>query len=147
MTAVNGGWRVDFPHHGPEQLFAVAADVEAYPRFLPWCRLTRIRKRDANRLEVENLFGIGPMQLRFRSQAQLDPPHGLDITAQDGPFRQFHLSWRFIPLDQGGCRVVAEYRMELRSPLLHSLTRLTLPDMERRVVQRFKERVRTVTGS
>ena len=146
MTALTGGWRMDFPHHNAEQLFAVAADVEAYPRFLPWCRLARIRRQDGNGLEVENLFGAGPMQFRFHSHAQLDPPHGLDITAHDGPFRQFHLNWRFTPLGESGGRVVAEYRMELRSPLLQTLARLSLPDMERKVVQRFKERVRTVSG-
>ena len=146
MTALNGGWRVDFPHHKPEQLFAVAADVESYPRFLPWCRLTRIHKRDGNLLEVDNVFGAGPMQIRFRSHATLNPPHGLDISARDGPFRHFHLGWRFAPLATGGCRVEAEYRMELRSPLLQSLARLSLPDMERKVIQRFKERVRAVSG-
>ena len=121
-------------------------DVESYPRFLPWCRLTRIRRRDGDALEVDNLFGAGPIQARFHSRAEFDRPHRLDITARDGPFRRFHLTWRFQPLDGGGVRVTAEYRMELRSGLLQSLARLSLPEVERRVVQAFKERVRMVYG-
>ena len=146
MSALIGGWRVDFPHHDEEQLFAVAVDVESYPRFLPWCRLAHIRRRMGDSLEVDNLFGAGPVLARFRSHAEFDRPHRLDITARDGPFRLFHLGWRFEPGEHGGCRVTADYRMELRSGLLQGLARLSLPEVERRVVDSFKARVRTVYG-
>ena len=146
MTPLAGGWTVDFPDHDAEQLFAVAVDIESYTRFIPWCRLARIRRREGNILEVDNLFGAGPLQARFRSRAEFDSPRRLDITATDGPFRLFHLGWRFEPRHGGGCRVVARYSMELRSGLLHSLARLSLSEVERRVVRNFKDRVRVVYG-
>ncbi|RAU21791.1 ubiquinone-binding protein [Paramagnetospirillum kuznetsovii] len=146
MSALVGGWAVDFPHHDAARLFALAVDVESYPRFIPWCRLTRIRRRDQARLEVDNLFGAGPVQARFHSVAEFDAPHRLEITSRDGPFRAFRLTWVFEPLDAQGCRVKADYRMELKSGLLQSLARLSLPEVERRVVQKFKERVRAVYG-
>lgn len=146
MSVLSGGWRVDFPHHDAEQLFAVAADVESYPRFIPWCSYAQIRYRDGNHLEVDNQFGAGPIQARFRSSAEMAPPHQLDITASDGPFRRFHLGWRFEPLGDGGCRVVVEYRMAFHSPLLHAMARMSQPEVERRAVQKFKERVRAVYG-
>jgi coenzyme Q-binding protein COQ10 len=146
MTVLAGGWVVEFPHHDQARLFALAVDIESYPRFIPWCRLARIRSRDGNRMEVDNLFGAGPIQARFRSHAEFDPPHRLDITSRDGPFRHFHLTWEFQPLETGGCRVRADYRMDLRSGLLQSLAHLSLPEVERRAVLKFKERVRTVYG-
>ena len=146
MSVLRGGWRVGFPHHDAGQLFAVAVDIESYPRFIPWCRLARVCRRDGNVLEVDNVFGAGPVQARFRSRAELDPPHHLDITASDGPFRRFHLGWSFEPGADGGCRVVVEYRMAFRSPLLASLAQISQPDTERRAVQAFKERVRVVYG-
>lgn len=146
MSRLAGGWVVEFPHHDPAHLFALAVDIESYPRFIPWCRLARIRRRDGGRLEVDNLFGAGPIQARFQSVAEADPPHRLEITSRDGPFRAFRLCWVFEPLAGDGCRVKADYQMELRSGLLHSLARLSLPEVERRVVQKFKERVRAVYG-
>jgi coenzyme Q-binding protein COQ10 len=146
MSKLEGGWMVDFPHHAAPQLFALAVDVESYPRFIPWCRLTRIRHREDNRLTVDNLFGAGPVQARFQSIAEFDPPHRLKISSHDGPFRSFHLNWVFEPLADSGCRVKADYHMELRSGLLQSLARLSLSEVERRVVQKFKERVRAVYG-
>ena len=146
MSVLAGGWMVDFPHHDAALLFALAVDIESYPRFIPWCRLARIRGREGNRLEVDNLFGAGPVQARFHSTAEFEAPHRLDITSRDGPFRSFHLTWTFEPLGHEGCRVKADYRMELKSSLLQSLARLSAPEMERRVVQKFRERVRAVYG-
>ncbi|EME69418.1 oligoketide cyclase/lipid transport protein [Paramagnetospirillum caucaseum] len=146
MHALKGGWRIDVPRHTPEELYALAVDIESYPRFLPWCQQARIRARDGDRIEVDNLFGLGPMQARFTSQALEEPPERLTITSQDGPFRRFRLIWEFAPLGEEGCRVEASYKMELRSPMLHSMAAMTLPAMEHKVVRNFKERIRRVYG-
>lgn len=146
MQPLTGGWRVDASHHTPEQLFALAADVESYPRFLPWCLRARIRSRDGDRLEVENLFGLGLLHARFISHAEAEPPHRLIITSEDGPFRRFKLEWRFSPLGEEGCRVEARYQMLLRSPMMHAAAAMALPGIEHKVVRNFRERVRQVCG-
>lgn len=145
MPSLSGGWHLDVPRHTPEELYALAVDIESYPRFLPWCQQARIRARDGDRIEVDNLFGLGPMQARFTSQALQEPPERLTITSQDGPFHRFRLIWAFTPLDQG-CRVEAKYKMELRSPMLQSMAAMTLPAMEHKVVRNFRERIRLVYG-
>lgn len=145
MHPLTGGWRVDVPRHTPEELYALAVDIESYPRFLPWCQKARIRTRDGDRMVVDNLFGLGPMQARFTSQAVEEPPQRLTITSQDGPFRRFRLIWEFEPLGEG-CRVEARYKMELHSPMLQSMASMALPTMEHKVVQNFKERIRHVYG-
>ena len=143
-----GLWSLDFPNHACEALFAVAVDIESYPRFLPWCRAVRITRRGPDGLprRVENLFGAGPVVARFESHAEPEPPHRLVIRAEAAPFRRFSLDWRFDPLPDGGCRASAAYHIELRSAVLQSLARLSLPEVERRVVQAFRDRVRLVHG-
>ena len=32
----------------PAQMYALVADVERYPEFLPWCRAARITRRDGD---------------------------------------------------------------------------------------------------
>ncbi|BAE53064.1 type II toxin-antitoxin system RatA family toxin [Paramagnetospirillum magneticum] len=145
MHALTGGWGLDVPGHTPDELYALAVDIESYPRFLPWCQKARIRSRDGDRLEVDNLFGLGPLQAQFSSQATQEPPGKLTITSQDGPFRRFRLIWTFTPLEDG-CRVEAEYKMELRSPMLHAMAAMSLPAMEHKVAQSFRNRVREVYG-
>ena len=146
MRPIAGRFAADFPDYSCEQLFALAVDIERYPTFIPWCREARIVKRDGMVLEVDNHFGAGPLDTNFRTRAVAEPPHRLDITADHGPFRAFQLVWTFTPLNESGCRVVAEYSMVLRSTLVHGLARLTLPEAERKIVQRFRERAHAVYG-
>lgn len=141
-----GACRLDFPDHDCADLFAVAVDIESYPRFIPWCRSAQIRQRDGDVLLVDNTFGAGPVEAQFQTRAAAMAPARLEITSDQPPFRRFRLVWSFAPLDGGGCRVSADYSIELRSILLHSLALVSLPEVERRLIHNFRDRVRTVYG-
>jgi len=79
----------------PDELFAVAADIEAYPEFLPNCVATRIKQRDGNVWLVDNVFRWGPVPIRFRTRATLDAPHRIDIRSIDSLLIDLSLSWGF----------------------------------------------------
>ena len=145
MGPATGRFTADFPAYAPAQMFALAADIERYPEFIPWCRQARVLSRDGGALEVENHFGAGPIDAAFRTRAFAEPPHTLTITTADAPFRRFELAWRFEQWG-AGCRVVAEYALELRSPVVQVLARLALPEAERKVVRRFRERAAEIYG-
>lgn len=147
MVALTGGFTADYPRWSCEQLFALASDIESYPHFIPWCKSARILRDQGGLRDVVNHFGAGPVDMCFTSRALAEPPHRLSITAADGPFRRFRLDWSFTPLPQGGCRVRADYAMEFRSPWLQGLARLTVHEVERRVVHRFRDRARAVYGN
>lgn len=147
MAALRGGFSADYPRYSCDQLFALATDIESYPTFIPWCRSARVLSRDGAVREVDNRFGAGPADLGFRSRAVEDPPHRLAITSGDGPFRRFELIWSFTPLAGGGCRVRADYVVDFRSGWLQGLARLTVHEVERRVVRKFRDRARAVYGS
>jgi coenzyme Q-binding protein COQ10 len=138
--ALSGAFSADFPRFGADQLFAVADDIESYPRFIPWCRSARVLWRDGAVREVDNHFGAGPADISFRSRAEASPPERLAITALDGPFRRFSLVWTFTPLEAGGCRVRADYVIDFRSALLQGLARLTIREVEHRVLRKFRDR-------
>ncbi|MFD2235798.1 type II toxin-antitoxin system RatA family toxin [Phaeospirillum tilakii] len=145
MSALTGRWRLDLPGQDCERMFAIAVDIESYPRFLPFCRAARIRRREGNALDVDNQFGAGPIQARFPTRAEFERPHRLEITSRAAPFRLFRLTWLFTPLP-GGCRVEARYHIELRSPLLHGLARLAMPEVEPTVLAAFRRRVAELYG-
>lgn len=145
--ALSGRLSADFPGLSPAQLFALAIDIESYPAFLPWCRTARIVERHDDRLVVENHFGAGPLDVTFVSVARPHPPHALEIRSQDGPFRDFRLTWRFTERPGGGARAMAEYRMSLTSPLLQGLAAWSMPSVERRVIANFRDRAAAVYGA
>lgn len=152
MSAVTGQAAADFPRFSPDQLFALAVDIERYPAFIPWCRHARILSRapltsnDGDVLEVDNHFGAGPLDAGFRTHAVAHPPHRLEITADQAPFRHFKLVWHFQARPDGGCRVVAEYDLALRSPILHGLARIAMPEASAKIIRRFKEQAAALYG-
>lgn len=146
MSAVTGRVTAEFPAFAREQMFGLAADIESYPEFIPWCRRARVLSRDGGVWQVDNHFGAGPIDAGFHTRAEPHPPDRLTITADQAPFRHFRLDWRFEALPGGGCRVVAEYDLSLRSPLLHSLARLAMPEATRKIIQRFRARADALYG-
>lgn len=146
MAGVRGRVAADFAAFSCEQMFALAADIECYPEFIPWCRSTRVLSRDGAVWRVENHFGAGPLDAMFRTLARPTPPHALEITSTDRPFRAFRLEWRFLPLPGGGCRVEAHYDISLISPVLHGLARLAMPEATRKIIARFRARAVALYG-
>jgi len=79
----------------PIELFTVAADIEAYPEFIPNCVATRIVERKDNIWLVDNVFRWGPVPVRFRTRAVMDAPHAIDIKSIDSALIDLALNWRF----------------------------------------------------
>ncbi|WP_448190782.1 type II toxin-antitoxin system RatA family toxin [Azospirillum sp. sgz301742] len=140
--ALQRHWRMRFPDFTAEQLFALVSDIESYPQFVPGCVATRIVERGANgNWLVDNVFGAGPLRWHFRSTAEFDAPHRLEIVSQEGPWRRFAMLWSFTP-EAEGSRVDVDLAVAFRSPLLATLARTALPRAEPRIIRAFEERAR-----
>lgn len=144
--ALRRHWRLEFPAFSAERLFALVADIESYPQFMPGCVATRIleRRADGSWL-VDNVFGFGPLRSRFRSTARFEAPAWLEIVSQDGPWRRFAMRWTFTP-DGAGCHVEVEVTVDFRSALLAALARSGLPATEPRIIRAFEERAQRLYG-
>lgn len=145
--ALRGAFSAEFPRWSCEQLFALATDVESYPRFIPWCKSARVLSEEGCSREVVNHFGAGPAELTFRTRAVSTAPERLEIMSADGPFRRFALTWSFAPMEGGGCTVRADYVIDFRSSVLQGLAHLTIREVERRIVRKFRDRAAEMYGS
>lgn len=135
-----------FPVYSAEQLFALVADIESYPQFVPGCVATRIlERRDDGTWLVDNVFGFGPLRSRFHTTARFDAPQRLEIVSQDGPWRRFAMVWRFTP-DADGCRADADVEVAFRLPLLETLARTGLSSAEPRIIRAFEGRAKRLYG-
>jgi len=125
-----------------EDLYAIAADFEAYPNFLPLCLAMRIRKREADRLHVDNRFGLGPARASFRTVAEFDPPNGIDIRSTDHPFQSLVISWRFDPVATNSCRVTFTVDQVFRPGPFGRLAEMLATLVERDVIGAFEKRAK-----
>jgi coenzyme Q-binding protein COQ10 len=129
----------------PEQLFAIVADIERYPEFLPWCVGARIREREPNLVVADLIIGFRMVRERFTSRVSLDPPQRIDVAYTDGPFRHLNNHWSFSP-DPRGCRVGFFVDFEFKSRLLQRLIEVLFSEAVRRMVGAFEKRARDLYG-
>jgi len=130
----------------PEQLFALVADVERYPEFLPWCVGARIRERKPDLIVADLIIGFRVFRERFTSHVRLDPPRRIDVTYSEGPFRYLDNHWTFDKVP-GGCRLDFFVDFEFKSRILQRVIELLFHEAVRRMVAAFEGRARVLYGA
>jgi len=135
----------------PAQMYALIADVAAYPEFLPWCAAARIRKReplpDGELLEADLVISFKLFRERFTSRVTLLPGENrVDAAYLDGPFRYLNNHWRFTPASGGGCEVDFFVDFEFRSAVLQALIGVVFGEAMHRIVRAFEARADVLFG-
>jgi len=130
----------------PEQLFALVADIERYPEFLPWCLAARIKERRADRIVADMNIGFRMFRERFTSRVALDAPRRIDVTYAEGPFRRLNNHWVFDKVP-GGCRIDFYVDFEFKSRLMQKLIEVLFSEAVRRMVGAFEKRAGDLYGT
>lgn len=112
--------------HSAPNMFALVADVEHYPEFLPLCEALTVRQRkrkEARTLLVADMtVGYKAIRETFTSQVLLQPDELIiDVKYIDGPFRYLDNRWIFESTDAGGCNVVFSIDYQFKSRMLGML--------------------------
>jgi coenzyme Q-binding protein COQ10 len=129
-----------------DMMYAVVADVEHYPDFLPWVTALRLVSREDKRLVAEMLVGFGPFREKYTSAVALDPAsRTIDVTAIKGPFRQLDNHWRFTP-EAGNCRIDFSVLFEFRNPLLQAAARAAFEKVMLKMTDAFVARAAALSA-
>jgi coenzyme Q-binding protein COQ10 len=112
--------------HSPEQMFALVADVEKYPQFLPMCEALTVRsrkERDGVTVLIADMsVGYKAIRETFASQVVLKPEElVIDVKYIDGPFKYLRNGWAFVGAPNGGCDVKFDIDYEFKSRILGAL--------------------------
>jgi coenzyme Q-binding protein COQ10 len=129
-----------------EQLFALVADVERYPDFLPWCVASRIRRRDGDVFFADLVIGFKMVRERFTSKVTLSRPDRVDVTYTEGPFHHLNNHWVFRPLPDGNTEIDFYVDFEFRSKLLQTLIGALFNEAVKMMVSAFEKRARQLYG-
>ena len=129
-----------------EQLFALVADVERYPDFLPWCVASRIRRRDGDVFFADLVIGFKMVRERFTSKVTLSRPDRVDVTYTEGPFHHLNNHWVFRPQPDGNTEIDFYVDFEFRSKLLQTLIGALFNEAVKMMVSAFEKRARQLYG-
>lgn len=133
------------------QMFALVADVERYPEFLPLCEGLVVRSReergDETVLAATMTVGYGALRESFTSRVTLRRARNeIDVAYLDGPFHHLNNRWRF--RDVAGASEVHFYiDYAFASRVLGLLIGSVFDRAVRKYTQAFEERARTVYGA
>ena len=135
--------------HSAADMFALVADVERYPEFVPLCErlIVRARKHEGTDevLVADMTVGYKAIRETFTTRVVLDRP-GLNIAAQylDGPFHHLDSQWRFVPEGAKACRVDFSVDYAFRSRMLALIMGAAFDIAFRRFAEAFEARANAV---
>ena len=138
--------------YSAEQMYALIADVAAYPEFLPWCAAARVRSRTPQEttevIEADLVISFKVFRERFGSRVTLRPQENrIDVEYLDGPFRYLNNHWHFVPNEEGGCEVDFFVDFEFKSAILQSIIGVVFNEAMQRIVRAFEARAMSLYGS
>lgn len=132
-------------------MFQVVADVEQYPKFLPWCVALRVLSREhvKNRdvLSAEMAVGYGALRERYTSRVILDhAARAIDVTQTSGPFKQLENHWHFTPLEKG-CQIEFSLAYEFRSRVLNAVAGAAFGKVYAKMADAFEVRAKELSAT
>ena len=127
-------------------MYSVVADVEQYPKFLPWVVALRVLARRADGMTAEMAVGYGALRERYTSDVKLDPAaRTIDVVEIKGPFKTLENHWRFTPKDEG-CEVEFSIIFEFKSRLLHSVAGKSFEKVMLKMTDAFEARAAALSS-
>lgn len=137
--------------HSAADMFALVADVQRYPEFVPLCHSLSVASRRANG-EGEEIIARMTVAYKvfresFTSRVRLRPEERTILVEYlDGPFRKLDNRWRFIPLSERSCDVEFHIAYEFRSMALQLVMGAVFDKAFGKFAEAFEQRADVIYG-
>ncbi len=137
--------------HSADDMFALIAKVEDYPKFLPLCEALTVKSRTQENgkevLTATMVVGYKLLREGFTTQVTLDrDARTILVQYLDGPFSHLENRWRFHPVTAGTCEVDFYIAYSFRSRLFERLMGALFSKAIRKYTAAFESRADAVYG-
>jgi len=137
-----------FSPHPATHLFAIVADVEKYPQFLPWVTATRIVERGESYFIADMVVGFKGITQKYTSRVELlshKTPIEIDVSLVKGPFKHLKNNWIFEPAE-GGTNIIFELDFKFQSGLFEKMIGALFEKAARKMTASFIKRADELLG-
>lgn len=132
--------------YSTQQMFDLVNDVEAYPRFLPWCRSARELSSGEDWIRARIEMAKGALHRSFTTRNTLEHGRRIRIRLEDGPFSRLEGDWHFEPAGGSGCRVSLDLEFDFASRMLGAVVGPVFNQIASSLVDSFCRRAHQVYG-
>jgi coenzyme Q-binding protein COQ10 len=138
--------------HSADEMFALVADIVAYPQFVPLCEKLAVRGTSSEGgrevLVADMTVGYKAIRETFTTRVVLDRAANTILADYlDGPFRHLNSVWTFRPDGERACIVGFAIDYEFKSRLLSALMGTVFDRAFRKFSSAFEERADRVYGA
>ncbi len=128
-------------------MYALVADVESYPQFLPWCDRAVVSVNEPGRTVATLHINFHGLKKEFTTENLHQPGARIDMRLVSGPFRSLEGTWLFIPLSEKACKVEFKLRYQFANALLEKAARSAFRGIADSFVDAFARRANERFGS
>lgn len=129
-----------------EEMYALVAAIEDYPRFLPWCRSTRVLARSDEDVRASIEIARGAFNKSFTTLNRVQLNKMIEMRLVEGPFRHLQGFWRFDVLAPGASKISLDLDFEFESKLVGLALGPVFNQIANSMVDAFTKRAREVYG-
>ncbi|HPE01631.1 MAG TPA: type II toxin-antitoxin system RatA family toxin [Burkholderiaceae bacterium] len=133
-------------HYSAEQMFDLVADVESYPRFLPWCSGAKVHRHHEGGVDASVALDYRGIRAQFTTHNDLRYPEQIRMSLREGPFRSLGGHWSFIALRPGACKVHLVLHYEIASSLLGRALAPVFEHVIGSMIESFEARAEALYG-
>jgi coenzyme Q-binding protein COQ10 len=138
--------------HDAVNMFDLVADVDKYPKFVPFCRSMRVKNRGEDArgrptIVAEMTIAYKMIHETFTTKVTLDRDElQIIVDYLNGPFRRLENRWRFRAAGERACEVEFYLLYEFQSRTLGMLMGAMFEAVFRRFADAFERRADQIYG-
>lgn len=130
----------------PAEMFALVSDIEAYPKFLPWCSGAHVRLRSEDDVEATIDISKAGVEKSFTTHNRHQVNKMIEMRLVEGPFQRLDGYWRFDPLGDTACKVSLDLEFEFASRMLDMVVGPIFSQIANTLVDSFHKRAIGIYG-
>ena len=130
-----------------EQMFALVADVAAYPQFLPWVTAVRVRANSETEMLADVIVGFKSLRETFTSRVVKEHPGHIHVDYVDGPLKHLSNDWRFRDDGKGGVLIDFEVDFAFKNRMFEMLAGQVFDRALRKMTDAFEARAVELYGA
>ncbi|MCK4743296.1 MAG: type II toxin-antitoxin system RatA family toxin [Sulfuriflexus sp.] len=129
-----------------KEMYALVDDIDAYPKFLPWCGASEVLERNDDEVKASILLSRSGLKKSFTTLNRLQSGKMIEMRLIEGPFSHLQGFWRFESLNESASKIMFDIEFEFSNKLLAMTVGPVFSQVTNTIVDAFTKRAVEVYG-
>ena len=130
----------------PAQMYALVANVPAYPDFLPYCSASGIKSEIDNQVDAFLELDFHGMCKTITTCNTMTPEKAIAMRLMGGPLNTLNGQWQFEPHLTNNTQITLDITYTVQNPLYQSIVASAIGPVAEQVLQAFEQRAEQLYG-